>query len=80
MLKVSAFYIAKQKVFFLNKYFLNRCQYQNKRALFTDPFFSEGFGLDHLQNQTVVTKVVELIVFYFINNKSYVTDFISTGS
>ena len=25
--------------------FLSRCQYQNKKALFTDPIFSEGFAL-----------------------------------
>ena len=24
---------------------LSRCQYQNKKALFTDPIFSEGFGI-----------------------------------
>ena len=45
MLKVSAFYLEKQ-VLFLKKYFLSRCQYQNKKALFTDPIFSEGFGPD----------------------------------
>ena len=26
------------------KIFLSRCQYQKKKALFTDPIFSEGFG------------------------------------
>ena len=41
--------------------------------------FSVHQSLDHLQNQTVVTKVVERIVFYFVNNKSYVTE-LSTGS
>ena len=47
MLKVSAFYLEKQKSFIL-KYFLSRCQYQNKKALFThDPIFSEGFGTYH---------------------------------
>ena len=25
-------------------YFLSHCQYQNKKALYTDPIFSEGFG------------------------------------
>ena len=33
----------KTKVLFLKKYFLGCCQYQNKKALFTDPIFSEGF-------------------------------------
>ena len=41
MLKVSA---EKQKSFIPKKIFLGRCQYQNKKALFTDPIFSEGFG------------------------------------
>ena len=44
MLKVSAFYLEKQKSFIPKKYFLRRCQYQNKKALFTDPIFSEDFG------------------------------------
>ena len=43
MLKVSAFYIEKQKSFNPKRYFLVRCQYQNKKALFTDTIFSEGF-------------------------------------
>ena len=37
MLKVSAFYLEKQK------YFLSRWQYQNKKA-----FFSDSFGFNHL--------------------------------
>ena len=38
-----------KKVLLLKKYDLGHCQYQNKKALFTDPIFSEGFGLlgDH---------------------------------
>ena len=28
---------------FLKKIFLSHCQYQNKKTLFTDPIFSEGF-------------------------------------
>ena len=44
MLKVSGFYLEKQKVLFLKKYDLGHCQYQNKKALFTDPIFSDGFG------------------------------------
>ena len=40
MLKVSAFYLEKRKSFILKKeYFLCRCQYQNKKALFADPIF-----------------------------------------
>ena len=46
MLKVSAFYLEKQKSLIPKKnIFLSRCQYQNKKALFTDPIFSEGFVL-----------------------------------
>ena len=29
------------------KFFLSRCQYQNKKALFTDPIFSEGFDISY---------------------------------
>ena len=43
ILKVSAFYLEKQKVLFLKKTFSWR-QYQNKKALFIDPIFSEGFA------------------------------------
>ena len=46
MLKISAFYLVKQKSFIPKKeYDLGRSQYQNKKALFTDPIFSDGFGL-----------------------------------
>ena len=44
MLKVSAFYLQKQKSLIPKKVFLSHCQYQNKKALYTDPIFSEGFG------------------------------------
>ena len=43
---MSAFYLAKQKSFIpKKKYDLGRSQYQNKKALFTDPIFSDGFDL-----------------------------------
>ena len=48
MLKVSVFYLENKKVLSLKKYFLSRCRYHNKKALFTDPIFSEGFWLDHV--------------------------------
>ena len=39
-----SFLSCKTKKFYSErKYFLNRCQYQNKKGLFTDPIFSEGF-------------------------------------
>ena len=46
ILKVSAFYLEKQKHFIPKKKMLSRCQYQNKKALFTDPIFSQGFGFN----------------------------------
>ena len=50
MLKVSAFYLEKQKSFIpLKNKILGRCQYQNKKTLFTDPIFSEGFAGSPLQ-------------------------------
>ena len=51
MLKVSAFYLEKQKSFIPKRMFLSRCQYQNKKALFTDPIFSEGFGTYRLNGR-----------------------------
>ena len=36
--------LKNKKVLFLKKYFLSRGQYQNKKALFTDSIFREGFG------------------------------------
>ena len=41
MLKVSAFYLGKQNSFISKKIIF---QYQNKKALFTDPIFSDGFA------------------------------------
>ena len=46
MLKVSAFYLEKQKSFIPKKSFLGCSQYQNKKALFTEPIFREGFGCE----------------------------------
>ena len=44
MLKISVFYLIKQKGFIhKKKYDLGRSQYQNRKALFTDPIFSDGF-------------------------------------
>ena len=44
MLTVSAFYLEKQNKKIFLKNLLGRCQYQNKKTLFTDPIFSEGIG------------------------------------
>jgi hypothetical protein len=40
MLKISAFYLEKQKSFIPNKSF----ELSQQPALFTDPIFSHGFG------------------------------------
>ena len=43
MLKISVFYLIKQKSFIpKKKYDLGRSQ--NKKALFTDPIFCDGFA------------------------------------
>ena len=47
MLKVSVFYLEKQKSFIP---FLGRSQYQNKKALFTDLIFSDGFVHENKEN------------------------------
>ena len=44
MLKNSAFYFEKQKSFIPKNIF-----YKNKKALFTDPIFSEGFDFPYHQ-------------------------------
>ena len=43
ILNVSAFYLDKQKSFINKKIFFKPSQYQNKKALFTDSIFPEGF-------------------------------------
>ena len=47
MLKVSAFYVEKQKSFIPKKKFFKMFSISIKKALFTDPIFSEGFGKMH---------------------------------
>ena len=42
-LKFQLSILQNKKVLSLKKYFLGHCQYQNKKALFTDPIFSEGW-------------------------------------
>ena len=59
MLKVLVFYLEKQIIPKNN--FLGRCQYQNKKALFTDPIFSEGFGNIILEN---------ILKYRFLKNES----------
>jgi hypothetical protein len=63
MLNVSAFYLEKQTSFIPKKIILSRCQYQNKKALFNDPIFSEGFGQDEKEK---VIKIIELRYFKWL--------------
>ena len=44
-------YLGKQKKRFLIIFFSIRCQYQNKKALFTDLIFSEGFDFGQQGSQ-----------------------------
>ena len=65
MLKVSAFYLEKQKSFIPKKIFLSRCQYQNKKALFTEPIFSEGFDrFTNILRNTVLVALLRLFSFF----------------
>ena len=59
MLNISAFYLVKQKSFIPKKYDLGRSQYQNKKALFTDPIFSDGFGVSNLQIVNSGSPIIE---------------------
>ena len=51
MQKVSAFYLEKQKSFITKKKFLSRCQYQNKKVLFTDSIFQKVLGPSRLPSK-----------------------------
>ena len=65
MLKVSALYLRKnkKKLLFIKKYFLGRCQYQNKKTLFSDAVFSEGFGLVIIPFQNISKNPLEYVTF-----------------
>jgi hypothetical protein len=45
MLKVAVFYLEKQKSFIPKKIFLRPLSISKQKALFTNPIFSEGFGI-----------------------------------
>ena len=53
MLKVSAFYLEKQKSFIPKKFFLSRCHFQNKKALFTVSIFQKVLGMPVTISQNV---------------------------
>ena len=54
----------KTKSFIPKKYDLGRSQYQNKKALFTDPIFSDGFG--STPKNSLVTQVLSLVSYNYI--------------
>ena len=58
MLKVSAFYLEKQKSFIPKNKILSRCQNQNKKALFTDSIFGEGFASRYRKGWVISVKNV----------------------
>ena len=47
MLKVSAFYLEKQKSFIPKKIIFQAVVNSKKRDLFTDPIFSDGFDMNN---------------------------------
>ena len=57
--------LKNKKSFIPKKYFLSRCQYQNRKALFTDPIFSEGFEPNLLMPQVYG----RLTSFFFLAKK-----------
>ena len=59
ILKVSTFHLEKQKSFIPKEKDLSRCHYQNKKALFTDPIFSEGFVQEEMEE---VERVICLLL------------------
>ena len=77
MLKVSAFYPEKQKFYSWKKYFLSGCQYQNKKALFTDPIFSEGF--DYRDKTSEVSAVVSGQVSKVVSKQGPLSDTATFG-
>ena len=46
---------------------LSRCQYQNKKSLFTNPIFSEGFGIDHINHALNILKILLSMLFFTIS-------------
>ena len=64
--------LKNKKVLSLKKYFLSRCQYQNKKALFTDSIFREGFGNFHVhwrvlyRNGPPLTHAMLMMLFWFL--------------
>ena len=65
MLKISAFYLVKQKSFIPKKqYDLGRSHYQNKKALFTDPIFSDGLDSAYGWNKKQPKKHVQPCHFH----------------
>ena len=59
MLKVSAFYLERQKSFIPKNKIFGHCQYQNKKALYTDSIFQKVLGQTTVVwHPTVVLKLL----------------------
>ena len=63
--------LKNKKVLFLKKYFLSRCQYQNKKALFTDSIFREGLGLSVMIIIWLLYSAPGLYFIYRVSKGSY---------
>ena len=63
VLKVLTFYLEKQKKKYMpKKIFFRLFQYRNKKALFTDPIFSEGFGSSYISLESTMQKPPKWLV------------------
>ena len=69
MLKISAFYLEKQKSVIPKN--LVGLQYQNKQTLFTDPIFSDGLALEFwkISWETIVIIMTEKFHMVHITEK-----------
>ena len=58
MLKVSAFYLEKQKGFIPKKIFFKPLSMSKQKSFVTYPIFSEGFGVGYLSLNLTINKVL----------------------
>ena len=68
MLKVSAFYIEKQKSSIPKKNFLGRCQYQIKKALFTDSIFQKVLKIS-IWKITIYYRIHQMVSRIFLETE-----------
>ena len=83
MLKISAFYVEKQKSFIPKQIWfkprVNWLQYQNKPALFTDPIFSDGFDSNHQTTSLKIFKHYKLKPSFSIIKDNKILDMAGVG-